>query len=740
MQRTLLAQALRGSLALGLACAGLLAAFSSPAAPAAAKPNILVILADDIGWSDLGCYGSEIATPNLDALARNGLRFTQFYNTARCCPTRASLLTGLHPHQAGVGHMTDTKPVSDGYAGNLNDRCVTLPEALKPAGYRSFMAGKWHVARRIAPGGPMDTWPMQRGFDQFYGTLAGAGSYFDPGTLCRGNTFITPLNDPLYNPAAFYYTDAIADNAAAFIREHLRQRPGQPFFGYVAFTAAHWPLHAPAEDVAAQKGRYDAGYEPVRAARFARQKQTGLIDPNWPLSPLAGRWNTLSNTAWEARCMEVYAAQVHRMDLGVGRIVEELKRLGQLDNTLILYLQDNGACAENIGRGINSKPAAAAGLAPMGPDTLQTNTRPPMQTRDGRPLRSGPQVMPGPADTYISYGQGWANVSSTPFREYKHWTHEGGIGTPLIVHWPAGIPPARRNALVPQPGQLPDIMATCLEAAGAQYPAQFNGRKITPLQGTSLLPAFAGKPVERDGLFWEHEGNRAVRDGQWKLVAKGPGGPWELYDMTADRTEMNDLASRHPERVKTLAAKWQAWAARSSVLPWPWNTSSNRSLSTATRFDLAPGASLPGAEAPNYINRPFTVTARIATPGRQGVLAAQGGRAHGWALFFQEGALRFAINRSGSLEDFTSGDPAFATAKTITATLDATAALSLAADGRVILSSPTAGFPSVYPVDGLQVGRDVGGAVGPYATPFAFTGEISGVLIELGPEKAPARD
>jgi arylsulfatase A-like enzyme len=546
-------------------------AAATPQASAAAKPSrpdILLILSDDMGFSDLGCYGGELHTPNLDALAKDGLRFTQFYNNARCCPTRASLLTGLYPHQAGVGHMTGRgSGRDDGYAGDLNRRCVTIPEVLRPAGYRTYMCGKWHVANAIAPDGPKHTWPLQRGFDRFYGTITGAGSYFDPTTLCRGNTYITPDNDPEYKPAHFYYTDAITDNAITFIREHAQEHSAEPYFMYVAYTAAHWPMQAPAEEIAKYHGKYDSGYGPARAARFARLKELGLINPAWNLSPQAEDWDAVTNKAWEARCMEVYAALVDRMDQGIGRILAELKRQNRLDNTLIFFLEDNGGCAEPMGRTSNASEIKNVGCKPMAPDDLQKCIWPPMQTRDGRPVRTGPEAMPGPEDTYVAYGRGWANVSNTPFREYKHWVHEGGIATPLIVHWPKGIPAALHNQLLSQPGHIVDLMATCVDVASAAYPSEKGGEKIQPMEGISLLPVLTGKPLERpQPICWEHESNRAIRDGQWKLVAKA-NQPWELYDMSADRTEMKDLAAQFPDKVKDLSAKWQAWAARANVLP-----------------------------------------------------------------------------------------------------------------------------------------------------------------------------
>jgi arylsulfatase len=530
------------------------------------RPNMVVILSDDMGFSDIGCYGGDIQTPNLDGLAKNGVRFTQFYNTARCCPTRASLLTGLYPHQAGVGHMMENRGLA-GYTGRLNRASLTIAEALKPAGYRSYAVGKWHVTPGATANALQDTnnWPLQRGFDRYYGTIHGAGSFYDPSSLVRDNKLITVANDNEYQPKEYYYTEAIAHHAAAFIRDHARSERNKPFFLYVAFTAAHWPLHARPGDIAKYRGRYDGGYEPAREARRKRQNQLGLVPESWGQALPVEDWEKVENKEFERRCMEVYAAQVDSMDQGIGRIVQELKSHGQFENTLILYLQDNGGCAEPIGRGKNP-PAREASYKPMAKDELQYNSVP-RQTRDGRLVRQGYGVMPGPDDTYIAYGRGWAQVSNTPFREYKHWVHEGGISTPLIAHWPAGIRKERWNLLESQPGHLVDLMATCLDLAGAEYPAEREGRRLKPLQGVSLRPAFAGQPIGRtQPLFWEHEGNRAVREGRWKLVAK-ENQPWELYDMEADRVELLDLAATNPEKVKELAGKWDEYAARADVPP-----------------------------------------------------------------------------------------------------------------------------------------------------------------------------
>jgi arylsulfatase len=529
------------------------------------RPNLIVILSDDMGFSDLGCYGGEISTPNLDALAAGGLRFTQFYNTARCCPTRASLLTGLYPHQAGVGHMMDDagKP---GYRGNLNASCRTIAEVLHPAGYRCYAVGKWHVTRFAGKDGPKDNWPLHRGFDRYYGTIHGAGSYYDPSSLVRDDTMISAYADPEYKPATYYYTDAIADHAVRFVGEHARKDSTEPFFLYVAFTAAHWPMHALPEDVATYKGKYDGGYESARKARLEKAAKLGVINSSQPMSPQAGDWAAVKDKKWEAAGMEVYAAMVDRMDRGVGKLVAELKRTGQFDDTLILFLQDNGGCAEPQGRTGNKdhpnieRPAAPT-FPPMKPEEFQTAGSVPKQTRDGYPVRMGPKVMPGGPDTYVAYGRGWANVSNTPFREYKHWVHEGGISTPLIAHWPKGI--SAKGELRKQSGHLIDVAATLYDLAGAVYP-----KTALPLEGTSLRPAFAGRPLDRAAIYWEHEGNRAVRAGDWKLVAKH-NRPWELYDLARDRVESADVAAKYPDRVRDLSAKYDAWAKRAGVEPWP---------------------------------------------------------------------------------------------------------------------------------------------------------------------------
>ncbi|UCC97743.1 MAG: sulfatase-like hydrolase/transferase [Phycisphaerales bacterium] len=554
-----------GSGAAALAVPGC-ASITQPRAGKNKRPNIVLMMADDMGYSDIGCYGGEIHTPNLDALAAGGLRFTQFYNTARCCPTRASLMTGLYQHQAGVGHMMEDKG-HESYRGDLNNRCVTIAEALKQAGYNTYMSGKWHVTRYRRPEGPKHNWPRQRGFDRFFGTIHGAGSFYDPCSLTRDNTQIPPDSDD------FYYTDAISDNAVKFVREHDSDNP---FFMYVAYTAPHWPMHALSQDIARYKGRYAQGWDALRAERHKRMVEMGIVKREWKITPrdrAVPAWEEAEDKKWHERRMEVYAAMVDRLDQGVGRIIAELKRKGRFNNTLVFFLADNGGCAEEYGsRGaIKPDPSEEIPLRPMDKDALQPDMQPKV-TRDGRRVRTGKGVMPGPPDTYIAYGKPWANSSNTPFRLYKHWVHEGGISTPLIAHWPARI--RTGGKLRHQPGHLIDIMATCVDVAGAEYPAEYRGHRIAPMEGKSLRPVFDNKPIEREAIYWEHEGNRAVRQGKWKLVSRHPGG-WELYDLEADRTELNNLAGEHPEKVEHLKALYEAWATRCGVQPWPVNKPTN---------------------------------------------------------------------------------------------------------------------------------------------------------------------
>ena len=522
--------------------------------PAAPRPNIVLIMADDMGYSDIGCYGGEIQTPNLDRLAAEGLRFTDFYNVGRCCPTRASLMTGLYPHETGVGWMmTDWN--HPGYRGDLNRSCVTIAEALKPAGYATYMSGKWHLTRQRGhwTGDSQlmskDNWPRQRGFDRFYGVVGGGGSYYKPPTLALDNTPIPP------DTKDFYFTDAISDKAVEYIRDHFKSQSNKPFFLYLSYTASHWPLHAPEAEIAKYRGRYNAGWDLLRSERYRRMLRMGLLLKQWTLTPRDDRvpaWESVQNRSWQARRMEVYAAQVDVMDQGIGRVIQALKQTRSFANTLILFLADNGGCAEEIPPEWKRRRLLSVAV----------------ETRDQRPVQIGnlEDVTPGPEDTFQSYGRSWANASNTPFRLYKHYVHEGGIATPLIAHWPQGLK-TKAGSLTRQPGHAVDVMATALELADATYPREYKGNPIRPLQGESLLSVLQGRRQKRGPIYWEHEGHRAVREDMWKLVSKFPG-KWELYDLEADRTETTNVSGDHSRRVKSMAAKYETWARRSQVLPW----------------------------------------------------------------------------------------------------------------------------------------------------------------------------
>lgn len=505
-------------------------------AGATGRPNIILIMADDMGFSDIGSYGGEIPTPNLDKLAAKGIRLRQFYNTARCCPTRASLLTGLYPHQTGVGHMTEEPANPDfynygttGYQGYLNRNCVTAAEVLKEAGYHTYMAGKWHLGMHGE-----EKWPLQRGFEKYYGILAGAASYFKP----QGGRGLTSNNTKLPPPEGPYYTtDAFTDSAITFIKT---QNDNQPFFLYLAYNAPHWPLHAKPEDIKKFEGIYEKGWDAVRQERYQRQVKSGIIQPETVLSDrdtAVRAWDALNNEEKKkvAYRMAVYAAQIYSMDQNIGRLVKTLEQQGKLANTVILFLSDNGACAEPYRE--------------LGGGTIE-------DIND--PAKSGA----------ISYGVGWANASNTPFRKWKREMEEGGIATPLIIHWPDGIPKKEENKIVGTPSYLIDVLPTFLELAGAKYPVVFNGNAIHPLEGKSLVPLLKGKPVQASPyMFWEHEGNQAVRKGDWKAVKEQEQKQWQLYDLSSDATELNDLADQHPALLAELVSKWEEWAGSHFVFP-----------------------------------------------------------------------------------------------------------------------------------------------------------------------------
>ena len=530
------------------------------------RPNIILILADDMGYSDLGCYGSEIRTPNLDRLAASGLRFSQMYNSARCCPSRASLLTGLNPHQTGVGHMMDALG-PDSYQGYLNQNCATIADTLRAGGYATYMSGKWHVGGRYnllddsrweeLKGGIEYPIPTQRGFDRFYGIVAGSANYFFPRLLMEDDRFIE------LDPNGYYFTDAITDNAVKMLDENAAANSAasanggdeKPFFLHVTYTAPHWPLHAHEEDIARYEGKYRDGWDTLRTNRHEELKASGILSDRWEISPRnasAGDWQDERNKDWEDLKMATYAAMIDRMDQGIGRILDKVREMGAEENTLVMFLSDNGGCAEFLAED-TQRPEPSQYASP---------------NPDGTPIKMGNIVgqRPGPGDTFMSYDLPWSNASNSPFRLFKRWTHEGGISTPFIVNWPERI---KEPGIVHEPTHISDIAATCIEAAGAQYPTELNGNAITPIEGVSFLDAINTGAWKRNlPIYWEHEGSRAVRIENWKLVAEVDG-DWELYDMDEDRTELSNLVEANAPKADEMIALYDVWAERCGVHPWP---------------------------------------------------------------------------------------------------------------------------------------------------------------------------
>lgn len=498
----------------------------------APRPNVVLILADALGYSDLGCYGSEIATPNIDRLAQQGVRLTQFYNQARCCPSRAALLTGRYPHQAGVGAMIDgyakwQRDAADrpSYTDHLSKETPTIPELLRPAGYRTMMVGKWHL------GDKPDQWPAARGFDRSFVLIPGAMNYW--GGETTGPRAFMALDDKRWTPPrdGFFATDAFTDRAVEFVSEAKSKE--QPFFLYLAYNAPHWPLHAPEKDIAEYKGKYDAGWQPIREQRFRRMADLGIVSAETQMAPMdhgqVAPWDQLNDAERQewVRRMEIYAAQVTRMDRQIGRLLGTLDQLGVADNTLVLFVSDNGGAAED-------------------------------------PHRGQPGARLGSRNSFWGYARPWATVSNTPWRYHKVSAYEGGISTPLVARWPAGIPVDRRGALVREPGHLMDLLPTFLSLAGVPRPDGLEGQDIS-----AMLRGGAGSP---DRTFcWEHEGNRGIRKGKWKLVAfaEPAVAKWALYDLSTDRAETRDLAQSHPDVARQLAADYDAWAKRCNVAPWP---------------------------------------------------------------------------------------------------------------------------------------------------------------------------
>lgn len=488
------------------------------------RPNIVIILVDDMGFSDIGCYGGEIETPNIDALASGGLRYTQFYNSGRCCPTRASLMTGLHPHQVGIGHMTEpperTLGFTGAYQGFLNDNTTTIPAVLKGSGYQTLMTGKWHLGYH-----DQAAWPLQRGFDKFYGSLSGAFNYFTP----SGSRAMQDGNEPIEVGDEFYATDSLTDKACEYISA-ANQDSEAPYFLYLAYNAPHWPLNSKWEEFQKYRGKYRDGWEALMKRRLAKQQELGLWKEVDPAPHVGPEWDSLNEKQRDDldAIMAAYAGCIDSIDQNIGKLVSHIDSSGELDNTLIFFLSDNGACQEG-------------GTLGQGSEAM---------------VKSPPEGTAG-----VRLGLAWANACNTPFRLYKHFLHEGGACTPMIAHWPAGIPEGKRGSLVREFAYLPDFMATCVDLSRAEYPSN-----VPACEGVSLAGSLAGSAsaIHDKPIFWEHEGNAAMRHGKWKLVREYKK-PWELYNIDTDRTEMNNLAKANAKQRTAMVKAWKEWATANSV-------------------------------------------------------------------------------------------------------------------------------------------------------------------------------
>ena len=672
---------------------------------AAEQPNILVILADDLGYSDLGCYGGEINTPHIDSLASGGVRFTQLYNSARCCPSRASLMTGLYPTQAGIGDFTTNNPDpkrGPGYLGRLNEKCVTMAEVLKPAGYGCYYVGKWHMHP--------ETGPIKRGFDEFYGyTRDHSHDQYDADYYIRLPEGRKKEIDP---PAEeFYATDVFNDYAIEFLKQG--QETGKPWFLFLGHSSPHFPVQAPAERADKYDDTYLRGWDVLREERFERMKQLGIVDgDHWQLTPrsvvpvdrddIANNFSGEENPAWDsldrdrqldlARRMAIFAAMVESVDNGVGQILDHLRKTDDLDNTLILFLSDNGACYEWGPFGFDGRSCRGETILRTGDDLREIGQR----------------------DTHQSYGSAWANLGNTPFRLYKHFTHEGGISTPFIAHWPAGI--GKPDTWVRTPAHVMDLLPTLVDAAGAKYPKKFEGREVTPVEGTSLLPAMRGEDTAERTIGFDHQAAHALRQGDWKLVwpKRMPFEiNWELYNLAEDRCEQHDLAKQHPERVQKMAQDWEEWARRVGVT-WDAPAPGWRPESKATANASADG--------PNIANRPLKLMVKVQADNPHGVAIAQGGNQHGYALHFDQGKAVFDVRVNGDVTRLAAAESvsgeimleAKLTAKIMT----------LSVNGSEPVSCKSPGLIPSQPLDGLSIGYDDRSAAGQYTSPHNFNGKV----------------
>jgi len=698
------------------------------------KPNVVIVLVDDLGFADLGCFGSEIRTPHVDALAARGLRYTDFHVTPMCSPTRAALLTGLNPHAAGVGHVAHSDPGFPGYAMELADNVVTLAEVLRDAGWSTYMAGKWHLAKDsdISDAGPRHSWPCQRGFERFYGFLDGFTNLHHPHRLVQDNTAV----DVDEYPEGYYLTDDLTDRAIEMVRSGKASDPGKPFFLYLAHGAVHAPLLAKQEDVARYDGSYRLGWDALREERFARQQQLGVVEPGTALPPRNSEpghevqpWDALAPDEQElfARYMAVYAAMVDNVDQQLGRLLTALEEMGELDDTIVLLTSDNGASREGEAEGTTAYYQHLLGSTDTAADLARLAEI------------GGPTTTP-------HYPRGWAMASGTPWRLYKISTHAGGHSVPMVLAGP-GVP----NGIRRQYTHVTDVMPTVLELLGVQRPSHRQGVELRPLAGTSFRPTIEAEdaPSAHTEQHYEMVGNRGYyRDG-WEVVTdhrpltRFSDEEWELYDLRADPTETRDLASEHPDLVASLAAAWEEAARANDVFPLD-EGSGVKFLQRPPRVDVLgePVTLFPGTPTLErwrsqqlVVNRSFTVTVLLGTIG-EGVLVAHGDQGGGYSLAVSSGSLEFHHNDGrGHVRSLSAPLPAAEVVEmAFTAPGGGTWSVALSVDGVEVAAGE--GFTILFPMapfQGIDVGRDTKSPVVWERGLAPYTGVIRSVTYAPGP-------
>jgi arylsulfatase len=708
-----------------------------PVSAPAGAPNVVFILLDDVGFAHLGCYGSTIETPNMDRLANGGLRYTNFHTTAMCSPTRAALMTGRNHHAAGLGIVTEFATGYPGYAGRLTKRAATLAEMLRPQGYNTFVVGKWHLMplREATAAGPFDAWPLQRGFDRWYGFPAGYTDQWSP-ELCEGNEIIETPRRPGY-----HVSDDLVDHAIQYVRDQQSVATGKPFFLYTAFGAAHWPHQAPAAYIDKYRGRFDAGWDVVRGEWLANQKAMGIVPADTELPPLnddVPAWDELTTDEQRvaARQMEVYAGFLDHTDAQIGRLVDYLEEIDQLDNTMIVLLSDNGASNEGTRVGcLNVYKAYASQIQ--------------------EPLELSLEALDrlGDETTNVHYPTGWAQAGNTPFKWYKKNTHGGGVRDPLIVHWPTRI---KQAGLRHQYHHVTDLVPTVLELLDLEAPAILNDVPQLPIHGTSLSYTFdePEAPTQKEVQYFEMLGNRAIWHRGWKAVAKHQSGTdfdrdqWELYHLDEDYAEERDLAAQQPEKVREMVDRWWVEAGKYDVLPLDdrdvgFLRSAGRP-GVKTRFVYYPGmARVERQSSPNITNRSYAITADVTIPegGAEGVLLAAGNRFGGYALFLKDGRLVYEYN-FGDVRYVISSDTEIA-AGTSTYRFEFAKTGRHQGRGTLLVDGTVVGdgeLPQTWPFmaaqAGLHCGRDDGSPVSDqYAVPFTFTGALHRVVVELADDQ-----